>query len=414
MEVFASPGGGDACSALVAEDVSVGVGDRPCGDPLCDLSVPLEDDSLNAFSVSAPNVQADDSQVSPRKMRKLAREIFVLPIALHTPRLPDSELLTMTSLLAWHVGDMMNKHKWQNLAALRRRRKSGLQLSEFVTKIAKDPLCVVPLKDITGTNRVVASHIAAKVVASAYNVSVRKGREVVQRLWPTTPPDIKNKWFALSTYEQYNVSLKEEPAPDASMPPSTVIECYGAMMTWQTPIGRCSDRAYVWVNMKLSIDNLCDLLKGDAEVKAYFDEFVSWVAVHSAANGFRYWSAAAEVCPSLNHAIVHLHAFVCCDWKSASMKLCQKGRADRQIWQFKSFYPNVSPANIRGNMNAQKILPHGLFYCMVDKIGGLFNASNLEAGKDRSRTVLGRRRPCHSQPSRPAAGRDGISWTPSL
>ena len=96
------------------------------------------------------------------------------------------------------------------------------------------------------------------------------------------------------------------------------------------------------------------------------------------------------------------------------MKLCQKGRADRQIWQFKSFYPNVSPANIRGNMNAQKILPHGLFYCMIDKIGGLFNASNLEAGKDRSRTVLGRRRPCHSQPSRPAAGRDGISWTPSL
>ena len=413
MEVSASPDGGEAFPALVEEDVSVGVGDRPGGDPLCELPVPLEENSPNAFSVSAPDVLADDSQVSPRKMRKLAREIFVLPIALHTPRLPDSELLTMTSLLAWHVGDMMNKHKWQNMDVLRRRRKSGLQLAEFVTKIARNPLCVVPLKTFTGLDRVVASRMAAKVVASAYNVSVRKGREVVQRLWPTTPQDIKNKWFALSTYEEYNDSFKEEPAPE-SMPPSTVIECYGAMMTWQTPIGRCSDRAHGWVNMKLSFDNLCDLLKGDAEVKAYFDEFASWVAVHSAANGFRHWSAAAEVCPTLNHAIVHLHAFVCCDWKSASMKLCQKGRADRQIWQFKSFYPNVSPANIRGNMNAQKILPHGLFYCMVDKIGGLFNASNLEAGKDRSRTVLGRRRPCHSQPSRSTAGRDGISQTPSL
>jgi hypothetical protein len=94
--------------------------------------------------------------------------------------------------------------------------------------------------------------------------------------------------------------------------------------------------------------------------------------------------ALRGVCPTLNKAIVHLHAFVCCDWKSVSLKLCKKGLADRQIWQYKSFYPTVNPANIRGNMNAQKILPQGLFYCMVDKFGGLFKASNVEAGKDRS------------------------------
>ena len=396
------------------DDVSVGVGDQPGVEPLCEPPVPLQDDSPSASSVSAPDLLADDSQASPRKMRKLAREIFVLPIALHTPRLPDSELITMTSLLAWHGGDMMNKNKWQNKEDLRRRRKSGLQLADFVTKIAKNPLCVAHLKTITGKDRVYASHIAAKVMASAYNLSVRKGREAVQRLWPSTPQDIKNKWFALSTYEEYNDQWKEEPAPDVALPPSTVIECYGAMMTWQTPIGRCSDRAHGWVNMGLSFDNLCDLLKGDAEVKAYFDEFASWVAVHSAANGFRHWSAASEVCPTLTQAIVHLHAFVCCDWKSASMKLCQKGRADRQIWQFKSFHPMVSPANIRGNMNAQKTLPHGLFYCMVDKIGGLFNASNVEAGKDRSRTVLGRRSPCPAQASKLSAGMGKISQTPSL
>ena len=384
MEVFASPGGRKACSAPVEVDALVAVCDQPAGEPPGALVVPSPDDSPGASSSSAPGPLAAVAQASPRKMRKLAREIFVLPLALHTPRLPDSEQITVTSLLAWHAGDMMNKNKWQEKEGLRRRSKSGMQLSDFVTKIAKDPLCVMYLRTITGKDRVYASHIAAKVMSSAYNISVRKGREAVQLLWPTTPQDIKNKWFVLSTYDQYNDQWTEEPAPDVQSPPTAVIECYGAMMTWQTTIGRCSDRAHGWVNMGLSFDNLCDLLKGDPEISALFEAFASWVAANCDANGFRYWSASSEVCPTLNKAIVHLHAFVCCDWKSISLKLCKKGRADRQIWQYKSFYPDVNPANIRGNMNAQKILPQGLFYCMVDKFGGLFKASNVEAGKDRS------------------------------
>ena len=73
--------------------------------------------------------------------------------------------------------------------------------------------------------------------------------------------------------------------------------------------------------------------------------------------------------PSGKDAVVHLHAYVCADWKSVVRRDVKKGRADREMWKYSSFTPNVNSTTVKGNANVQKA--QCLFYCMVDKIGGV-------------------------------------------
>ena len=154
------------------------------------------------------------------------------------------------------------------------------------------------------------------------------------------------------------------------------------MFTWQTAIGRSSDRVRAWVDLGVACSTLCDLIKGDPELKATFDAFALWVDHMCVEQGFQHWSAAMEVSPSGKDAVIHLHAYVCADWKAIVRRDVKKGRADREIWKYSSFTPNVNSTTVKGNANVQKVLTQALFYCMVDKIGGVFRAANLVAGKD--------------------------------
>lgn len=353
------------------------------------VEIEVDEDSVTTPSSIAGSSScsvAAVSTASPRKLRRLARETFILPIPFYTERLPDSEAVTMLLLLAWHAGDMVRKNNWQDKPT-RRRTKSACLLPELCVLLAKNPLAVVPLPPITGKDRVYASHIAAKVMASAYDWSVRRAREGVSALWPSTPQDVKNKWFLLSTHPEYNDQWIDPSVPEVHPDTAAPVEAVGAMFTWQTSIGRCGDRVQGWVRLGLASDTLCDLMKGDAELKSHFEAFSTWVSNMCEAQGFVHWSAGMEVCPSLQDAVVHLHAYVCVNWRAASRRNGKKGRADRDTWKYGSFRPDVNPTTVKGNANVQKILTQGLFYCMVEKIGGLFRASNVEAGKDRSVTV---------------------------
>ena len=399
-----SEGGAGALPAPAAADGSDDGGvELECESP--QASVVSLDSLANMSSSGSPSCVPGDIGPSPRKLRRLALGTFTLPIEFHTPLLPISEEVTMVTLLAWHAGELVRKHGWQAGRGMRKTKKRGLSFSELCIQLAKDPVKAINLPVVTGKERVYASHTAAKVMSAAYQWSVRQGRDGALRLWPSTSPTIKNKWHALSEYPEYSEACTETAPPQPPSETASTIECYGAMMTWQTVIGRCEDRVQTWVNMRLSLDTLCDLLKGDAELKAFFEDFAKWVAAKCIAHGFHYWTASAEVCPTLQESIIHLHAYVCVDWRGQARKTLQKGRADRDLWKYQSFRPHVTPANVKGNMNLMKILTVGLFYCLIDKIGGLFTAGNVEAGKDRRKpVVVVMSRWSHSQPLRRGFG----------
>ena len=131
---------------------------------------------------------------SPNKMRRLAQQTIRLPIPFYLQRLPDSEDVTLTSLLAWHAGEMVRKNGWQDNPK-RKRFKTGVSLEDYCISLSMNPLCSITMPVVTGKERVYASHIAAKVFSTAFDWSVRRGRECVSGLWPSTPADVKNKWW---------------------------------------------------------------------------------------------------------------------------------------------------------------------------------------------------------------------------
>ena len=114
----------EALPAPSAADSLAGVSEH-----LADQSLDLDEspDTTPSAASRAARSPVQENTASPTKMRRLARETILLPIQFHTERMPDSELVTMTSLLAWHAGDMVRKNCWQD-KAMRRRSKTSISL----------------------------------------------------------------------------------------------------------------------------------------------------------------------------------------------------------------------------------------------------------------------------------------------
>ena len=135
------------------------------------------DESLDTSPVassSAARSVVQDNTGSPNKMRRLAQQTIRLPIPFFMERLPDSENINLTSLLAWHAGDMVRKNCWQDNPK-RRRSKTSVSLEDFCISLSKNPLCSIAMPVVSGKERVYASHIAAKVFSTAFYWSVRRG-----------------------------------------------------------------------------------------------------------------------------------------------------------------------------------------------------------------------------------------------
>ena len=137
--ILATLNGRPAIPAPTAADGRVVGGAEPGGLPLA-TPVVSPHNSPSASSTSASSFQDGGPQPSPRKMRRVARDTFILPIVFHTPQLPSSENITMVTLLAWHAGDLARKNGWQEREEVRRRSRSGRTVSELCIQLAKDPL----------------------------------------------------------------------------------------------------------------------------------------------------------------------------------------------------------------------------------------------------------------------------------
>lgn len=331
-------------------------------------------------------VRSGNIEHSPRKLRRMANATLHLPLELAVPKLPAQNTVSISGLLAWHSAQLA--HTGGLTGDRRRVRSKGpAPIGTVATLLARDPEAVLDDRLIIASDRLKASQAAAKVFAWAYGLSAREGRRLSAPLWTRSSQQAKNNWYVLTSYAEYPDLL--ESALVQAERAATDCESFGALFTWQTSIGRQDDIVKYWISHGVVGEQLSDLMSGDASLKASFDVFCSWLAAQTQSCGFAFWAAAMETNMSGSAAVVHLHAYVCQDWRTKGSSKWVKGNASADAWAYGSYTPDCRLTWLRGNCDPKKLMTSGLFYCSAKKVGSVFQASNLTPGKDGVRPHIG-------------------------
>jgi hypothetical protein len=183
-------------------------------------------------------------------------------------------------------------------------------------------------------------------------------------------------------YEQLRSSLGLSDHAAKNCAESDEQVCVGAVLTWQSTLGRKEDCVREWASLGISIETTAELMHGDHVCKAHFEMFVRTVGALVDQHGFMNFSACMELNPSRELSVVHLHAYVCADWSKYKGSKRVAGRIAPEQWVFDGYTPNVRFTNVRRNACPKKLMSGGLLYCAVPKIGSAFQYCSLTPGKD--------------------------------
>ena len=346
---------------------------RPC--------TSMEEPELSSTSTSA-------SDVSPGKLKSMARRMLVLPPVISQPFLPELSSVTGRAFLAWHAGDLVERGKVEDRRK-RCLRKGRLPLDQVLLRIAAEPDADVSCGACCWSNRQKAGHAAAALFSEAYSLTVREARKSWAPVWARAPATVKNNWvfsFASEGYDEMRKKLSL-PANLTTVDEAAEGVSVGALLTWQSSLGRCRDCVAEWVGMGISVDTTAELMQGNEYCKQRFARFCSTVLAYVSQHGFKNASCSMELNPSRKEAVVHFHDYVCADWEQWKGAKRATGVCLKDDWAFDGFTPTVKFTNVRRNACPKKVMSGGLYYCYVAKIGSVFQFCTLTPGKDCSLTA---------------------------
>ena len=319
---------------------------------------------------------------SPGKLRRFSNNAMVVDTSPSVPVLPSLADVCAESLLLWHVHQTVNREGPPTSKRRRLRGKCAPLVSEVGPCIADRSLSVHEHK-FKATDRQRVSQVAARVMGAAFRLTVREARTRFASLWKAASVETRTHWCHFARCADYPQPLASGPVSPLKVKDEIAIEAYGALFTWQTAIGRGQDSVRNWLDLNIEGETLFDLMQGDKELQYAFSTFSQWVESQCACQDFSIWATAMEANTSPDaRAAVHLHAFVCADWKLRHTPQWVKGDATSSQWQWQGYNPFVRVTAVRGNADAKKVLVQGLFYCQARKVGSLFSAGNVAAGKD--------------------------------
>ncbi len=156
----------------------------------------------------------------------------------------------------------------------------------------------------------------------------------------------------------------------------------GALLTWQTTLGRGGDPVQNWIQHGITADMVSELTQGDSFCQEWFERFRATVVSYVERHGVQHWACCVELSPDQQNAIVHVHAYVAPSWPPLPNGEKRKVKIVPEDWVYEGFRPNVKGALVRRNACVKKVLAAGFFYCSAKKIGSVFRASSLTPGKD--------------------------------
>ena len=381
-----------ALSAAVSPAVSGGL-ESECSSPSHGRPS-LGSSASTAPSLPSPpsfgkrSMTSEEELWCPDKMRRVAQATLNRPSRILLERIPAREDLTADNLLVYYAGALVRR---AGLMPGRKRltEKQPPSASELlIAYAAGDFACVDHLEWPKSRDRLLAWSVASKIVAWEYNMGSVEARTDAQRIWSCAELRTKNRWAILASSRGFD-NLLHDQRPTAFEDSEMAREVSGCLFTWQTSIGRHElDSVRELLDAGIKGERLVELMSEDEHMQQAFGKFYDWIAMQAESYGFRYFSTCMEVNTRGVEAVAHLHAYLCIDWcQNIREVTVRKPLIQPRSWRYSGFLPHCVPTKIQGNMNAQKMLQMGLFYCAAQKIGSVFRRSNVEPFEDFHRGI---------------------------
>lgn len=320
---------------------------------------------------------------SPTKLKAIARKTLKLPPLILQSTLPKYQDVTAANLLAWHAGCLVLHHDLKE-KRVRRSSKAPLDTESIIVTCAAAPDHPGGDRTRSWQERQSIKHNAARLFSKVFQMTAVQGRTAWQPIWANAPEAVRANWGRLLEAEGYEKLVQEaEPPSDEPEDGSHVVECHGAMLTWQSLLGRSDDPVRCWLSHNIGRDVLVELMQGDEICKSVFKTFCSFVDDLASPNGFKHFACAMELnAPDAARAVVHLHAYIAISWIQGRIPELVKGTFLQEQWQYGGYAPHVAFTKIKRNADPKKLICQGLFYCAAPKIGSVFRHCSLEPGKD--------------------------------
>ena len=336
------------------------------------------EDTCMTSSSSPTGPAASEVAWSPRKIRRIANAgLPRVPLPRVVRDLPPLESLQVSDIVQRHAHRCLLSGKYGAPTAqrVRRRGKQPVCVTELLERIALHPAIAVVEMEVTWQQRRNAGQFMATVYAQYLSVKVIKAREMLRQLWKDAPAGIKVNAAVLADHTQL---LPQDAPADGDPHSRMMLPVAGCILTWQTAWGREDDGLAEFFSKKLRIDDLTELCRTCAPLKEAFDDFVAFVSDTVKALGMSFFSCSMVLnSEEAATSKVHLHAFVCLDWRTWGSPQYNKVTIIPPQLQYRGMIPHKHEARVLPRANPMRALQGGLYYHLCPKIGSLFTASNL-------------------------------------
>jgi hypothetical protein len=288
------------------------------------------------------------------------------------------------NLLQKYAAILLETIKGRDAKRQRLRSKSPMSKSDFLKRILRDPFTPVVVVDLTWETRRLGQDFMSRVLSVVTNQTARKCRNIIRPIWNNTSDVIKQN--AYSVMLQFGKPEVDRPGPKVEEPPDEVL---GVLITWQTKWGRSSDFVGRLLEAGVSLGELEEVCRGNASLTQYFDDFSVFVEQQTEKYRFSVFACSLELNSETSGVNkVHLHAYVCVNWKLWKQPEWSKRLFNTKWWTYQDEVPHVVYTNIRPNANPVRTLSSGAYYVVAPKIGSVFRRCNLRMWKDTRSPLL--------------------------
>ena len=318
----------------------------------------------------------------PEKVRRIVNRGLVPRAAVgNVPVLPPLDEAKAEHIVQRHAHVCLVSGKYGDPFHVRRRRRGKQKecTADCLVRLVNSPTMPVTSAAATWVEKRKASQWLARVYAQLYKQGVRASRKRVRDMWATASETVKSNAIFLRTQTEH---LPLEPPPQLCAD-AAVIECRGCLVTWQTRWGRSSDIVGDLLARGLNVDEMVEVCRTSEALATYFDGFVSFVAAAAEKIGMKFYSCAMEL--NKEDAAtnkVHLHAFMCINWKNWGQKPLEPLSVRRVGLTFDECIPDVRVTRVHNRANPAKLFQQGLYYQLCPKIGSVFRTCNLRLWQD--------------------------------
>ena len=283
------------------------------------------------------------------------------------------------NVLQKYAALLLETHQGGVTKRQRLRSKSPMSKSEFLKRILRDPWNPLVIVDLSWEARRLGQDFMAGALSVVASQSVRKSRDYIRNIWNNTPDVIKQN--AHSFLVQFGKPDMNARSPKvAEQPPDEVL---GVLCTWQTKWGRHSDFLGRLLEAGVSLSDTEEVCRGNESMIEYFNEFSAFVEQQTDKYGFSVYSCSLELNSDTSGVNkVHLHAYVCVNWKLWKQPEWGKRIFQRKWWTYQHEVPHVVFTNIRPNANPVRQLSGATYYVVAPKIGSIFRRCSLRMWKD--------------------------------